>query len=173
MFYVAQGVQRPSSENVDGVTDRATWYIANKNSLYVLPNYLPRPVQYSRSVAGLKSQDGPGHRQQAWAALCEKFHGCLREALRTEHHDAKTGERCTCPVVVLWVDIVDYHLCLLQPFSYCFCYCRDVVSWRLILALVSEPFILATISSPLMFFWTKEARYKYKRGSRMWYHTAS
>ena len=33
-----------------------------------------------------RSQDEPGHDQQAWAALCEKFDGCSQKALRAEHY---------------------------------------------------------------------------------------
>ena len=38
-----------------------------------------------RRFKGKRSQDGPGHGQQPWAAQCEKNDGCSREALRAEH----------------------------------------------------------------------------------------
>ena len=43
-------------------------------------------------------------------------------------------------------------LWLLQPFSSRFCYCTVVSSWRLSLAFVSQSFILAEISFPLVLF---------------------
>ena len=31
-------------------------------------------------------QDGPGHRQQHWAALCDKYYGCSKETLHVKDH---------------------------------------------------------------------------------------
>ena len=84
---VLQGVQRPSSENIDGATDRATWDVANHNIFCVL--FLTTSgSEFSvvRRFEKKRLRDVPGHCQQAWVALCEKFDGCSREALRAEHY---------------------------------------------------------------------------------------
>ena len=87
IYNVLQGEQRPSNEDPDGATARVTWDIANQNLFGVL-FFATTGSAFSvvRRFEGKRLQDGPGHGQQAWAALCEKFDGCSREALRAEHY---------------------------------------------------------------------------------------
>ena len=87
IYNVLQGEQRPSNEDPDGATARVTWDIANQNLFGVL-FFATTGSAFSvvRRFEGKRPQDGPGHGQQAWAALCEKFDGCSREALRAEHY---------------------------------------------------------------------------------------
>ena len=87
IYNVLQGEQRPSNEDPDGATARVTWDIANQNLFGVL-FFATTGSAFSvvRRFEGKRPQDGPGHGQQAWAALCEKFYGCSREALRAEHY---------------------------------------------------------------------------------------
>ena len=87
IYNVLQGEQRPSNEDPDGATARVTRDIANQNLFGVL-FFATTGSAFSvvRRFEGKRPQDGPGHGQQAWAALCEKFDGCSREALRAEHY---------------------------------------------------------------------------------------
>ena len=71
-FNVLQGVQRPSSENTDGATDHATCNIENQNIFCVLFFTAPGSVFSAvRRFEGKRPQDGLGHGQQVWVALCE------------------------------------------------------------------------------------------------------
>ena len=69
------------------ITDRATWDIANQNIFCVLfCTTSGSAFSVVRRFEGKRLQDGPGHSQQAWVSLYEKFDGCSREALRAERH---------------------------------------------------------------------------------------
>ena len=64
----------------------AAWNTANKDLDNVL--FFTRKGAACivvRRFAGKILDEGSGHGQHAWAALREKFDGCLREALRAEH----------------------------------------------------------------------------------------
>ena len=78
-------LQRPSSENADYTSDRATWDMENQNIFCVL--FLTTSSSaflVVRRFEGKMPQNGPGHSQQAWAALCEIVYGCLQEVMRAE-----------------------------------------------------------------------------------------
>ena len=86
IYNVLQGEQRPSSDDDDCATARATWDIANQNLFCVLFFAMAGSTfSVVLTFEGKRPQDGPGHGQQAWVALREKFDGCSR-ALRAEHY---------------------------------------------------------------------------------------
>ena len=65
-FNVLQGMQRPSSENTDGATDRTTWGTANPN-LFCALFFTASGSTFSvvRRFKRKRLHDGPGHGQQA------------------------------------------------------------------------------------------------------------
>ena len=48
-----------------------------------------------RRFAGKTIDEGSGHGQRVWAALCEKFDGCSGEALRAEHAKMNSSRMST------------------------------------------------------------------------------
>ena len=90
IFEIAQRSQRPSGLDNDQVTAREGWDDENHNLFSILYFTTSDPAfSVVRSFEGKTREDGEGHRQNAWAALREKFNGCSREALRAEMETVK------------------------------------------------------------------------------------
>ena len=86
LFNVIQGQEWPSEVDANQETTRATWDAANQD-LYSVLCFTTAGSAFSvvRRFQGKTPAEGAGHRQQAWAALHEKFNGCSLTAIREEH----------------------------------------------------------------------------------------
>ena len=85
-FRVLQGAPVLSAAlNIDG-SKLVVWNTANEDLDNVL-FFTTKGAACSvvRRFAGETLDEGSGHGPRAWAALCERFDGCSREALRAEH----------------------------------------------------------------------------------------
>ena len=91
IFEIVQGSQRPSDLDNDQATAREGWDDANHNC-FSIPFFATFGPAFSvvRRFEGRTREDGVGHGQDAWAALREKFDGCLRKALRAAHRGIQT-----------------------------------------------------------------------------------
>ena len=91
IFEIVQVSQRSSGLDNDQVTARESWDDANHNLFSILFLATSGPaLSVVRTFEGKTREDGVGHGQDAWAALCEKFDGCSREALRAAHRELET-----------------------------------------------------------------------------------
>ena len=73
------------------MTARESWDDANHNLFSILYFTTSGPAfSVVRRFEKKTREDGVGHRQDAWAALREKFDGCSREALRAVHRELET-----------------------------------------------------------------------------------
>ena len=73
------------------MTAREGWDDANHNLFSILYLTTSGPAfSVVRWFEGKTREDGVGHGKDAWAALREKFDGCLREALRAAHRELET-----------------------------------------------------------------------------------
>ena len=91
IFDTVQGSQRPSDLDNDQVTAREGWDDASHNLFSILYLTTSGPAfSVVRRFEGKTREDQAGHGQDAWAALCEKFEGYSREALRAAHRESET-----------------------------------------------------------------------------------
>ena len=91
IFQIVQGSQRPSDLDNDQATAREGWNDANHNLFSILFFTTSGPAFSAvRRFKGRTQEDGVGHRQDAWAALREKFDDCSREALRAAYREMQT-----------------------------------------------------------------------------------
>ena len=91
IFELVQGQQRPLGLDNNQVTARESWDDANHNLFSILYFTTSGPAFSSvRRFEGKTREDGVGRGYDAWAALCEKFDGCSREALRVAHRELET-----------------------------------------------------------------------------------
>ena len=85
-----QGQQRPSEFDADQEITRAVWDAANQGQYVLFFTTAGSAFSVVWRFQGKTLAEGTGHGQQAWAALCEKFDGCSRAAIRSEHIRTKS-----------------------------------------------------------------------------------
>ena len=91
IFEIVQDSQQPSDLDNDQATTCEGWDDANNNLFSILYFTTSGPAfSVVRRFEGKRREGGVGHKQDAWAALREKFDGCSREALRAAHREMKT-----------------------------------------------------------------------------------
>ena len=85
-FNVLQGQERSLEVDANQEITRTIWDAA-KQDLYSVLFFTTAGSAFFvvRGFQGKTPAEGVGHGQQAWAALREKFDGCLRAAIRAEH----------------------------------------------------------------------------------------
>ena len=77
IFEIVQGSQRPSGLDNDQVIARESWDDANHSFFSILFFTTSGPAfSVMPRFEGKTREDGGGHGQDAWRALCEKFDGC-------------------------------------------------------------------------------------------------
>ena len=91
IFEIVQESQRPSDLDNNEVTASEGWDNANHILFSILYFTTSGPAfSVVRRFERKRREDGVGHGQDAWAALCEKFDGCSRKALRVAHRELET-----------------------------------------------------------------------------------
>ena len=91
IFEIVQRSQRPSDLDNDQVIAREGWDDANHNLFSILYFLTPGPAfSVVRRFGGKTREDEVGHGQDVWVALCEKFDGFSREALRAAYREFET-----------------------------------------------------------------------------------
>ena len=90
-FEIVQESQRPLDLDNDQATAREGWDNANHNLFSILYFTTSGPAfSVVRRFEGKTRKDGAEHRQDAWAALREKFDDCSREVLQAAHREMET-----------------------------------------------------------------------------------